>query len=102
MSSTKVRSIFLVLLSLNVQISLSAAESDTRSMAFSALEEARLLVTKASELGSLWILAKENLEKAEKSFANGNYAEALEFSSDASTFAKLGIEQANSPPYEHR
>ena len=102
MNSTNVRSIFLVLLSLTIQSSLSAAESDTRSTAESALEEARLLVTKASELGSLWILAKENLEKAEKSFANENYVETLEFSSDASAFAKLGIEQANSPPYEHR
>jgi len=101
-NSTNVRSIFLVLLSLTIQSSLSAAESDTRSTAESALEEARLLVTKASELGSLWILAKENLEKAEKSFANENYVETLEFSSDASAFARLGIEQANSPPYEHR
>ena len=91
-----------MLLSLTIQSSLSAAESDTRSTAESALEEARLLVTKASELGSLWILAKENLEKAEKSFANENYVETLEFSSDASAFAKLGIEQANSPPYAHR
>ena len=102
MNSTNVRSIFLALLSLTIQSSLSAAESDTRSTAFSALEEARLLVTKASELGSLWILAKENLEKAEKSFANENYVETLEFSSDASAFAKLGIEKAKSPPYEHR
>jgi hypothetical protein len=98
---TKIKSIILVVLSLTIRSSLAAAGSDTHTTAFSALEEARLLVTKAAELGSLWILAKENLEKAEKSFANGNFAEALEFSSDASTFAKLGIEQANSLPYEH-
>jgi hypothetical protein len=99
---TKVRSIVLVALSLTIQSSLATADSDPHTTAFSALKEARLLVTKAAELGSLWILAKENLEKAEKSFANGNYAETLEFSRDASAFAKLGIEQANSPPYEHR
>ena len=102
MGLSKVKSIILVISSLTIQSPLAAADSNTRTMAFSALEEARLLVTKAAELGSLWILAKENLEKAEKSFANGNYAETLEFSSDASAFAKLGIEQANSPPYEHR
>ena len=102
MGLTKVKAIILLVLSLTIQRSLATADSDPHTTAFSALEEARLLVTKAAELGSLWILAKENLEKAEKSFANGNYAETLEFSSDASAFAKLGIEQANSPPYEHR
>ena len=102
MGLSKVKSIILVISSLTIQSPLAAADSNTRTMAFSALEEARSLVTKAAELGSLWILAKENLEKAEKSFANGNYEETLEFSSDASAFAKLGIEQANSPPYEHR
>lgn len=101
MGLTKVKSIILVVLSLTIRSSLAAAGSDTHTTAFSALEEARLLVTKAAELGSLWILAKENLEKAEKSFANGNYAKTIEFSTEASTFAKLGIEQANSPPYEH-
>jgi hypothetical protein len=99
---TKVKAIILLVLSLTIQSSLATADSDPHATAFSALEEARSLVTKAAELGSLWILAKENLEKAEKSFANGDYAETLEFSSDASTFAKLGIEQENSPPYEHR
>ena len=102
MGITKVKAIILLVLSLTIQSSDATADSDPHSKAFSALEEARLLVTEAAELGSLWILAKENLEKAEKSFANGNYAETLEFSSDASAFAKLGIEQANSPPYEHR
>ena len=95
MGITKVKAIILLVLSLTIQSSLATADSDPHTTAFSALVEARLLVTKAAELGSLWILAKENLEKAEKSFANGNYAKALEFSSDASTFAKLGIEQAN-------
>jgi hypothetical protein len=98
---TKVKAIILLVLSLTIQSSLATADSDPHATAFCALEEARLLVTKASELGSLWILAKENLEKAEKSFANENYAETLEFTHDASAFAKLGIEQANSPPYEH-
>ena len=102
MALTKVRSIVLVALSLTIQSSLATADSSPHTTALSALEEARLLVSKAAELGSLWILAKENLEKAEKSFANGNYEETLEFSSDASAFAKLGIDQANSPPYEHR
>ena len=102
MGITKVKAIILLVLSLTIQSSLATADSSPHTTALSALEEARLLVSKAAELESLWILAKENLEKAEKSFANGNYAETLEFSRDASAFAELGIEQANSPPYEHR
>ena len=64
-----------------------------------AMREAQTAIDRAAKAGALWLNAQEALERARSALARGEAGQAACAAAAARSFAVLGIQQLQYPPY---